>query len=158
MCGWYSEKPRPATLRPGKREKCPDTPWRDSQIIFEELFRADELPKAVDAFQQQVLNVQTWAEIAELKEPSYSTCFWIMTDIFRSMPTLPTARNTWSRLPERSLCPPALSSPWTLLLEHPNHITRGPNKYHVCGPAQDRGNLESTNNSVTLSRCTDASI
>jgi hypothetical protein len=38
---------------------------RDSQVVFEELFRADELPKAVDAFQQQVLNVQTWAEIAE---------------------------------------------------------------------------------------------
>ena len=42
-----------------------DTDRRDSHVIFEELFRADELPKAVDAFQQAVLNVQTWADIAE---------------------------------------------------------------------------------------------
>jgi len=50
----------------------------DSLIVFEELFRADELPKAVDAFQQQVLSAQTWVEIAE----SRARVMWNQNDVF----------------------------------------------------------------------------
>jgi hypothetical protein len=55
-----------------------DGDLRDPQVVFEELFRADELPKAVDAFQQQVLNVQTWVEIAE----SRARVMWNQNDVF----------------------------------------------------------------------------
>jgi len=37
----------------------------ESLPIYEESFRMDDLPKAVDAFQRAVLTVQTWVEIAE---------------------------------------------------------------------------------------------
>jgi hypothetical protein len=37
----------------------------ESLTVYEESFRINELPKAFDAFQQSVLTVQTWAEIAE---------------------------------------------------------------------------------------------
>lgn len=37
----------------------------DSQVVYEEHFQMGEFPKAFDAFQREVLNVQTWVEIAE---------------------------------------------------------------------------------------------
>jgi len=36
----------------------------DSQVVNEEYFQVHELPKAFDVFQREVLNVQTWVDIA----------------------------------------------------------------------------------------------
>jgi hypothetical protein len=62
----------------------------DSEIVYEEPFRINQLPKAFDAFQQEVLNVQSWVEIAESrarlmpKQNDLFECFhcgWV-TDIW----------------------------------------------------------------------------
>lgn len=42
----------------------PDQPWETWQV-YDESFPKDKLPQAFDVFQRELLNIQTWIEIAE---------------------------------------------------------------------------------------------
>lgn len=47
----------------------PEEDW-ETIIVYEEEFKQDQLNKAIDIFQRELLNIQSWILIAEPEQPS----------------------------------------------------------------------------------------